>query len=27
VVELRVDGWEDLSGGKGSLLGLFAPPW
>ena len=27
VVELRVDGWEDVSGGQGSLLGLFAPPW
>jgi phosphohistidine phosphatase len=27
VVEFRVDGWDDVSDGQGSLLGLLAPPW
>jgi len=27
VVDLGADGWEDVAGGHGTLLGLFAPPY
>ena len=27
VIDLSVDGWEDTGPGRGSLLGLFAPPY
>ena len=27
VVDLGVDGWEDVAAGYGTLLGLFAPPY
>jgi phosphohistidine phosphatase len=27
VVDLGIDGWEDVASGHGTLIGLFAPPY